>query len=170
MPTRRSATIGLRLWGMAEEPFWPSANGSPASRTSVRWRWRTSVARRSTSAPATARVASRAAWRSRATTWVGAGSAGRPGPARTPGPLPAGGGAELVQHLGLDLGREVGVGADRARDGADGDPLPGGGQPAPVAVEGEGVAGQLEAEGGRLGRHPVGAAQAQGVAVLQGPV
>ena len=27
-PQIRSATIGLRLWGIAEEPFWPLPNGS----------------------------------------------------------------------------------------------------------------------------------------------
>src|SRR5204862_322157 len=66
-----------------------------ASRTSVRWRWRTSVARRSTSAPATARVASRAAWRSRATTWVGAGSGARPSSSRTSASISAGRLAEV---------------------------------------------------------------------------
>ena len=41
-PQMRSHTIGLRLCGIAEEPFCPAANGSSASRTSVRCRWRTS--------------------------------------------------------------------------------------------------------------------------------
>ena len=43
----RSATIGLRLCGIADEPFWPLPNGSCTSRTSVRARWRISVANRS---------------------------------------------------------------------------------------------------------------------------
>src|SRR3954467_11033728 len=43
-PVMRSVTIGLRLWGMALEPFWPARKGSSTSRTSVRCRWRTSVA------------------------------------------------------------------------------------------------------------------------------
>src|SRR2546427_636902 len=43
-PQRFSETIGLRLCGMAEEPFWPGGNGSSASSTSVRCRWRISVA------------------------------------------------------------------------------------------------------------------------------
>jgi hypothetical protein len=36
----RSVMIGLRLWGIALEPFCaPARNGSSASRTSVRCRW-----------------------------------------------------------------------------------------------------------------------------------
>ena len=49
-----SLLIGLRLWGIAEEPFWPARKGSWSSRTSVRWRWRISVARRSRPVPARA--------------------------------------------------------------------------------------------------------------------
>ncbi len=48
-PHSCSAFTGLRLWGMAELPFWaPSRNGSSTSRTSVRWRWRISRANDST--------------------------------------------------------------------------------------------------------------------------
>ena len=39
-----SLVTGLRLCGMAEEPFCFSLKNSSASRTSVRWRWRISVA------------------------------------------------------------------------------------------------------------------------------
>ena len=46
-PQIRSATFGLRLCGIADEPFMPAANGSSTSRTSVRARWRISVANRS---------------------------------------------------------------------------------------------------------------------------
>ena len=46
-PTRFSDSTGLRLCGMAEEPFWPSEKYSSASRTSVRCKWRISVASRS---------------------------------------------------------------------------------------------------------------------------
>ena len=60
-----SALIGLRLCGIAEEPFCPARNGSCTSRTSVRCRWRISVARRSSPAPASAIAASSSAWRSR---------------------------------------------------------------------------------------------------------
>ena len=37
-PLTRSHTTGFRLCGIALEPFWPSANGSCTSRTSVRAR------------------------------------------------------------------------------------------------------------------------------------
>ena len=47
-PVRFSDSTGLRLCGMAEEPFWPSEKNSSASSTSVRCRWRISVASRST--------------------------------------------------------------------------------------------------------------------------
>ena len=77
-PEMRSQMIGLRLCGIAEEPFWPFANGSFASRTSLRCRWRISTAKRSRPPASTASVESRAACRSRATTWVAAGSTSRP--------------------------------------------------------------------------------------------
>ena len=54
----RSAVIGLRLCGIAEEPFWPEPNGSSTSRTSVRCRLRISGAKRSSPAPASAIAAS----------------------------------------------------------------------------------------------------------------
>ena len=73
-PEMRSAVIGLRLCGMAELPFWPAAKASSASRSSVRCRWRSSVARRSSELAATAIAATSWAWRSRATTWVATGS------------------------------------------------------------------------------------------------
>ena len=50
-PQIRSLTTGLRLCGIALEPFWPLPNGSSTSRTSVRCRWRISVAKRSRPAP-----------------------------------------------------------------------------------------------------------------------
>ena len=53
-PETRSHTIGFCLCGIADEPFWPLANGSNASRTSVRCRWRISVAKRSSDDPASA--------------------------------------------------------------------------------------------------------------------
>ena len=56
-PETRSHFSGLRLWGMAEEPVWPAAKGSATSATSVRWRWRISVANFSSEAATTARVA-----------------------------------------------------------------------------------------------------------------
>src|SRR5881398_2357558 len=45
-PLSRSPVIGLRLCGIAELPFWPSLKNSSTSSTSVRCRWRNSVAQR----------------------------------------------------------------------------------------------------------------------------
>src|SRR6266566_3869365 len=63
---------------MAEEPFWPSEKYSSASSTSVRCRWRISVASRSTDAPRTPSMAKYMAWRSRGITWVEIGSTASP--------------------------------------------------------------------------------------------
>ena len=79
----RSQTTGLRLCGIALEPFWPLRNGSSTSRTSVRCRWRISVAKRSKPAPARAIALSSSAWRSRGTTCVDTGSGVRPSRLRT---------------------------------------------------------------------------------------
>src|SRR5262249_41160822 len=67
---------GLRLCGIALEPFWvPARKGSSTSRTSVRWRWRISRAKLSTDAPTVAHAYRNSAWRSRARTCVaGAGA------------------------------------------------------------------------------------------------
>ncbi len=65
-----SAEIGLRLWGIADEPFWPGLNPSSTSPTSVRWRWRSSTAIISHVAAVDAHAHSSSAWRSRAITWV----------------------------------------------------------------------------------------------------
>ena len=78
MPHTRSQRTGLRLCGIAEEPFCDSPNGSSTSRTSVRIRWRTSSAILSMVPPSTATAASSAAWRSRCTTWFATGSGARP--------------------------------------------------------------------------------------------
>ena len=77
-PTSCSDLIGLRLWGIALDPFWPAPNGSLTSPTSVLARLRISVANRSIPAPATAIVLSSSAWRSRGTTWVDTGSRSSP--------------------------------------------------------------------------------------------
>ena len=53
-PQIRSATIGLRLCGIADEPFWPLPNGSWTSATSVRARWRISSANLSSEEAASA--------------------------------------------------------------------------------------------------------------------
>ena len=62
---------------MAELPFWPGLNGSSTSPSSLRARWRISVAIFSMVAPTEAQAHRYSAWRSRATTWV-AGTGTRP--------------------------------------------------------------------------------------------
>ena len=66
------------MCGIAELPFWPAEKNSSASRTSVRCRWRISVARFSTEAAITASVEKNTAWRSRGMTCVDIGSIDRP--------------------------------------------------------------------------------------------
>ena len=77
-PVRFSVRMGLRLWGIADEPFCPAEKYSSASRTSVRCRCRISTARRSTDEAITPSAAKKAAWRSRGITWVDTGSGVRP--------------------------------------------------------------------------------------------
>ena len=77
-PEIRSATFGLRLCGIADEPFIPVANGSSTSRTSVRARCRISVAKRSSDVATSASVESSSACRSRAITCVDTGSGSSP--------------------------------------------------------------------------------------------
>ena len=77
-PEIRSATFGFRLCGIADEPFIPVANGSSTSRTSVRARWRISVAKRSSDVATSASVESSSACRSRAITCVETGSGSSP--------------------------------------------------------------------------------------------
>ena len=152
-PEMRSQTIGLRLCGIAEMPFWPTANGSSASRTSLRCRWRISTAKRSRPPAITASVASKVAWRSRATTWVAAGSTSRPRRSRA-----------IVSTRGSTLPyAPTAPESLPTRDAAQGI-----GEPLAVAVELEPPAEQLEPERRRLGVHPVRATHARRVAVLLG--
>ena len=72
-----------------------------------------------------------------------------------------------LHHPRLDRGRDRGVGADRAGELADRELLEGVGEPRQVAVGLEGEARQAQAEGGRLGVDPVGAADAERVALLE---
>ena len=67
-PAIRSQVIGFFLCGMAEEPFWPLPNGSSTSQTSVRCRFRISVANCSSEEATTASVVKYSAWRSRCRT------------------------------------------------------------------------------------------------------
>ena len=103
-PQIRSATFGLRLCGIADEPFMPGANGSSTSRTSVRARWRISVANRSSDVAPSASATSSSACRSRAITCVETG---------------LGLEAEPLAGDPLDLWVDRGVGADRAGELAD---------------------------------------------------
>ena len=70
----RSQMMGLRLWGIAEDPFCPSAKYSSASNTSVRWRCRISVANFSSEPPMSASTVMNSACRSRWMIWVDTGA------------------------------------------------------------------------------------------------
>ena len=150
-PVRFSLSTGLRLWGMALEPFCPGWKNSSASRTSLRWRWRTSVASRSTPDAVTASAAKKAAWRSRGMTCVLTGSTCE---------------AEAFGDEGLHARVHAGEGADRAGDGAGRDLGPRRDEAGAVALELGPVAGELQAEGGRLGVDAVAAADRGRAAVL----
>ena len=82
-PVRFSVSTGLRLWGMALDPFWPGLKNSSASSTSVRCMWRISVATFSIELAMTPSVAKNIAWRSRGMTWVLIGSGRRPSLSQT---------------------------------------------------------------------------------------
>ena len=105
-PVRFSVSTGLRLCGIAELPFWPGEKYSSASSTSVRWRWRISVASRSIDEAITPSVAKNMAWRSRGITWVETGSTVE---------------AQLLGDMRLDPRIDIGEGADRAGNRAGGD-------------------------------------------------
>ena len=151
-PLMRSQVIGLRLCGIAEEPFWPRANGSAASRTSLRWRWRISVAKRSSELPRIASAASSSAWRSRADDL------------RRDVLAPE---AERGERELLDARVDVAVGADGARELADGDAGERALDALAAARQVVPPAEQLEPERRRLGVHAVRAAHAGRVAVLE---
>ena len=133
----------MRLWGIADEPFWPARNGSWTSPISVCWRLRISVAKRSSEPPTMAIAVSSAACRSRWTIWVLTGSAWRPSAASTS--------ASIVRA-------EVAVRPDRPGDLAGPDLVDGGRQPQPAALDLERPAGELEPERRRLGVDRVGPA------------
>ena len=150
-PATCSDLIGLRLWGIALEPFWPTPNGSWTSPTSVRARWRISVANRSSPG---ARQRDRLQQ-------LGVAVAGDDlgGDRLALEPQPG-------QHPLLELRRGRRVGTDGARERADrrlGErPL----EPARVAVGLEREPGELDPERRGLGVDPVGATDAQRVHVL----
>ena len=121
-PQIRSERTGFRLCGIADEPFWPLPNGSASSATSVRWPCRTSSATASQTWSRSARARStHSAMPSRSTTWVATSAGRRP---------------ELGHDRLLDGRVDVGVGADRAGQLADGDRVPGPGQPQGAAAPG----------------------------------
>ena len=150
-PVRFSVSTGLRLCGMAEEPFCPSEKNSSASRTSVRCRWRISVASRSTDDGDHAER----------------GEEGGVAVARDHlGRHRLGREAELRRHMLFDPRVDVGESADCAGDGAGRDLLARRDQPR--AGAGEFGVGQreLEAESGRLGMDAVRAADGRRQLVL----
>ncbi len=152
-PEIRSATFGLRLCGIADEPFMPCANGSSTSRTSVRARWRISVANRSSD------VAIEREHREQLGVAVARDHLRRERVRLE---------AEPLAGDPLDLGVEAGVGADRARELADAVRLERAHEARAVAVELERPAGELPAERRRLGVDPVRAADADRAPVLLG--
>ena len=77
--------------------------------------------------------------------------------------------AQGGQDLGLELGVEMAVGADRAGDLAGPDLVHGAGQADPIAGQLEGPAGELQAERGRLGVDRMGPAHHHRVGLGPGP-
>ena len=82
-PQTRSAVMGLRLCGMADDPFWPRVNGSSASITSLCWSRRTCMAMLSSVLAVVASAAAICACRSRASTCVDSGSGTSPSRSQT---------------------------------------------------------------------------------------
>ena len=152
-PVRFSDSTGLRLCGIADEPFWPSEKNSSASSTSVRCRWRISVASRSIDDGdhAERREVHRVA--------VARDHLGRDRLEREP---------HRLGDMRLDARIDLGEGADRAGDRAGRDLLARGDQPLAGAGElGIGI-GELQPEGDRLGMDAVGAADGRRHLVLEG--
>ena len=131
----------MRLWGIADEPFWPALNGSMTSPISVCWRLRISVANRSRLPPRIAIA------RQQRGVPVALDDLG----ARRIDPQ-----LQLGHDLGLDLRLEVAVRPDRPGQLAGRDLVDRLGQPAPAAIDLERPAGELEPERGRLGVDGVG--------------
>ncbi len=151
-PGRRSARVDrVPLVGHGRRALLALAEGSSASRTSVRCRWRISSAIFSSDEPPRpgreelgVAVA--------LTIWVETGAGVRPSRAQTRS----------------STSGEVGEGADRARDLADGDARGRARRRVAVAVDLGVPQQQLEPERGRLGVHAVGAPDHRGVLVLDG--
>ena len=151
-PLIRSASTGLRLCGMALLPCWPAPNGSNASADLGPLQVPDLDAIRSSVPPRMASVGQQLGV-AVAAHHLGRGRVGRQ--------------AERARTRTLHLGADVGVGADRAGDLADRDPLPRARQPLRVALQLREPAGGLEAEGDRLGMDAVAAADHGGGPMLQ---
>ena len=150
---RFSDSTGFRLCGIAEEPFWPGEKYSSASRTSVRCRWRISVASRSTEEATT-----------RERGEIHGVAVARDHLRRDR----LGAEAEGAGDVLLDPRIDIGEGADGAGDGRGRDLLARGMEAAAGAGElGIGI-GELDAEGRRLGMDAVAAADRDRVLVLVG--
>ena len=148
-----SQPIGLRLCGIADEPFWPLPNGSSISPISVFCRPRISSANFSSDA---AVIAS-------ADQQLGVAVALdhlRRDRRRLQ--------AQALAHPRLDRRVEVREHADRAGDLADADDLPGAQHAIEVALQLRVPERQLHAERHRLGVHAVGAADHRRAAVFLG--
>ncbi len=122
-------------------------------RTSVRCRWRISVARFSIEAATTASAAKNMAWRSRGITCVETGSTARPSFLATCSSTRGSTLAKVPTGAGDGAGRDLGPRCD---------------QPGAVAGEGGVVAGQLHAEGRGLGMDAVAAADGRACSCAPG--
>ena len=153
-PTICSHPIGLRLCGMADEPFWPLAKGSSTSPISVFWSPRISRANFSSDAAVIARAATQLR------VPVALDDLRRHGRRLEP---------ELRADRPLDRRIEVGVGADRAGDLAHRDAGARALHAGDVAADFLVPERQLPAERRGLGVHAVRAADHRRAAVFQGP-
>ena len=152
-PARRSDRIGLRLWGIALEPFWPARKGSCSSAISVCWRLRTSVAKRSIG-PAGHRDGVEEGRVTVALDDLGAHRVGRE--------------AECRQRRRLHLRPQLGVRAHGSRDLARGQVIGRAAESRPVAIELEGPRRELETEGDGLRVDRMGAAHLERPGMLPG--
>jgi hypothetical protein len=135
-PLTCSQPTGLRLWGMADEPFCRSPKGSSTSRTSVFWRARISVAKVSRLAAQMASAVMTSAWRSRWSTWEAMGAGRSPSRSQTASST-SGGRCEKVPTAPDSLPT-----GDRLAGALDAQPVP-----LQLVVP----QGQLQAEGHGLG-------------------
>ena len=153
-PQIRSAVIGLRLCGIAEEPFWPAANGSSTSRTSVRARCRISRQKASSEDATTASTDEQLRVPVALDDLRGVGRGLE---------------AQALARKPLELRARGRVRADGAGELADPHPLERAIEARTAAIELERPAGELQPERRRLGVDAVRAAHDQRPAVFLGP-